>query len=76
MDRLFKNIQASDTYSVSCIDNSKLFQHIKLLKSASGSSESINISLDDNSKYHTYEVFSPTTIMVSDFENIMDLKDL
>ena len=76
LDRLFKNIQASDTYSVSCIDNSKLFQHIKLLKSASGSSESINISLDDNSKYHTYEVFSPTTIMVSDFENIMDLKDL
>ena len=61
-DRLFKNIQG-DTYSVSCIDNSKLFQHIKLLKSASGSSESITF-LDDNSKYHTYEVFSPTTIMV------------
>ena len=78
MERLFNNIKASDTYSVSLIDNSKFLDSIKYLETADQSQGSIRISVagDTVEKFHTYETFSPTTIMISEFESIKDLAPL
>jgi len=73
---LFQNIKGNDTYSVSCIDNSKFLNHIKLQSNSDGSSNSIRISPENIEKHHSHELFSPTTLMISEFETLEELEPL
>ena len=77
LDKSFKYIKKEDSYSIHCIDNSGLLNHIKYLQNKDGSMGSVRVSSNNEPEnFHSYQTFSPTTFMISEFESIKELEPL
>lgn len=76
LNKLYQHIGKTDSYSVSLIDNSHFFNQIEYLTSSDSSLGSVRITSENLDRFRNYELFSPTTFMISEYYSVEDLEPL